>query len=326
MNLPPSHAISVPHQALHTFVVQASRTVGLPDDKAELLATLLTTNDLRGVFSHGTTQIATYARLMRDRVLNNKPVISVVKETPVSLLVDGDGGLGYFPAYEGTLALIEKVKAQGMGVLLTRNHGHFGAAGIYSRLTLAHDLLTFVTSGHQLDLQPGQPIFAAAGGSPMSFSAPAGEEEDLVLDFGAMHDLYASSPHRDEIARLAPGTVFRAIGMGAICQSWGGFPAGVPLDSQRAKRTFSGANQGSLVMAFRIDLFQDVAVFKGEMDAYVRAVRSLTPLEGFDESFLPGGVEAARAERYRAEGVPVGEEHRTRLEGLAAELQIDVLW
>lgn len=55
----------------------------------------------------------------------------------------------------------------------------------------------------------------------MSFSAPAGEEEDLVLDFGAMHDLYASSPHRDEIARLAPGTVFRAIGMGAICQSWG---------------------------------------------------------------------------------------------------------
>lgn len=66
MNLPPKQAVSVPHQALHTFVVQASQAVGLPDDNAELLATLLTTNDLRGVFSHGTTQIATYARLMRD--------------------------------------------------------------------------------------------------------------------------------------------------------------------------------------------------------------------------------------------------------------------
>lgn len=326
MNLPPKESISVPHHALQSFVVQAAQSVGLPADKAELLAELLTTNDLRGVFSHGTTQIATYARLMRDGVLNSRPAVSVVKETPVSLLVDGDGGLGYFPAYEGTQALIEKVKSQGMGILLTRNHGHFGAAGIYSRLTLPHDLLAFVTSGHQLDLQPGQSIFAAAGGSPMSFSAPAGEEESLLLDFGAIHDLYASSPHRDEIARLAPGTVFRSIGMGAICQSWGGFLAGVPLDPQRAQRTFSGANQGALVMAFRIDLFQSVDAFKREMDDYVRAVRRLSPLEGFDESFLPGGVEAAREQRYRVEGVPVGVEHRTRLEGLATELQLDVPW
>ncbi len=326
MNLPPKESISVPHHSLHIFVAQAAQSVGLPADKAELLAELLTNNDLRGVFSHGTTQIATYARLMRDGVLNSRPAVSVVRETPVSLLVDGDGGLGYFPAYAGTLALIEKVKSQGIGVLLTRNHGHFGAAGIYSRLTLPHDLLAFVTSGHQLDLQPGQPIFAAAGGSPMSFSAPAGEEESLLLDFGAIHDLYASSPHRDEIARLAPGTVFRSIGMGAICQSWGGFLAGVPLDPGRAQRTFSGANQGALVMAFRIDLFQSVDAFKREMDDYVRAVRRLSPLEGFDESFLPGGVEAARERRYRAEGVPVGVEHRKRLETLAEELHIQAPW
>lgn len=326
MNLPPKVSISVPHQALHDFVCKAAQTVGLPADKANLLAELLTANDLRGVFSHGTTQIATYARLMRDGVLNNKPNVHPLRETPVSLLMDGDGGLGYFPAYEGTLTLIEKVKAQGIGILLTRNHGHFGAAGIYSRLTLPHDLLAFVTSGHQLDLQPGQSIFAAAGGSPMSFSAPAGEEEHLVLDFGAIHDMYPSSPYRDAIARLAPGTVFRSIGMGAICQSWGGFLAGVPLDPKRAQRTFSGANQGSMVMAFRIDLFLGVAEFKREMDDYVRAVRQLLPLEGFDESFLPGGVEAARTKRYQMEGVPVGVEHRSRLEALAQELHIDTPW
>ena len=76
--------------------------MGLPAEKAELLAGLLTTNDLRGIFSHGTQQIATYAILMRDKKLNNDPQITTVKETPVSVLVDGDGGLGYFPAYEGT--------------------------------------------------------------------------------------------------------------------------------------------------------------------------------------------------------------------------------
>ncbi|MCB0184576.1 MAG: Ldh family oxidoreductase, partial [Caldilineaceae bacterium] len=121
----------------------------------------------------------------------------VAKETPVSVLVDGDGGLGYFASHMATQILIEKAKRQGIAIALTRNHGHFGAAGLYSRMTLPHDLLCFVTSGHQLHLEPGQPIFNAAGGSPMSFSSPAGEEESLVLDFGAMHDLCANSPHRD---------------------------------------------------------------------------------------------------------------------------------
>ena len=326
MNLPPSDFISVPHQALHQFVVTASTTVGLPEARAALLAELLTQNDLRGVFSHGTTQIATYARLMRDGILNPDPQVQVVQETPVSLLVDGDGGLGYFPAYDGTLALVEKAKAQGIAILLTRNHGHFGAAGLYSRMTLDQDLLTFVTSGHQLDLKPGDPIFSAAGGSPMSFSVPTAMEEPLVLDFGAMHDLYASSPYRDEIAQKAPGIVFRAIGLGAICQSWGGFLAGVPVDSARAIRVFQGANQGSLVITFRIDLFMSPSQFKQEMDEYVRQVRQLQPLVGFEESHLPGGVEAVRRKRYEAEGIPVGAEHRRRLEELASELSIPVAW
>lgn len=326
MNLPPSDYISVPPLALQTFVAQLGQTVGLPADKAALLAELLTANDLRGVFSHGTTQMATYARLLRDGILNHQPDVQVVKETPVSVLVDGDGGLGYFPSYMATQILIEKAKSQGIAIALTRNHGHFGAAGLYSRMTLPHDLLCFVTSGHQLELQPGQPLLSAAGGSPMSFSAPAGEEESLLLDFGAIHDLYANSPHREEIIRLAPGTVFRSLGMGAICQSWGGFLAGVPLDPARAKRAWSGANQGSLVMAFRIDLFMEPQQFKHEMDEYVRAVRKLQPLAGFDESFLPGGVEAMRARTYREQGIPVGPHHKKRLEEVAQEVGLPVPW
>jgi len=326
MNQPPSTFITVPHTAMQAFVTQLGQSVGLPADKAALLAELLTANDLRGVFSHGTTQMATYARLLRDGILNNQPDVQVVKETPVSVLVDGDGGLGYFPSYQATQILIEKAKSQGMAVALTRNHGHFGAAGLYSRMTLPHDLLCYVTSGHQLELQPGEPLLSAAGGSPMSFSSPAGEEESLLLDFGAIHDLYANSPHREEIIRLAPGTVFRSLGMGAICQSWGGFLAGVPLDPARAKRAWSGANQGSLVMAFRIDLFMEPAQFKQEMDEYVRAVRKLQPLPGFSESFLPGGVEAQRARTYREQGIPVGPQHQQRLEEVAQELGLPVPW
>jgi LDH2 family malate/lactate/ureidoglycolate dehydrogenase len=326
MNLPPETAIRVPHRDLRAFIAEAGQAVGLPQDKAGLLADLLVTNDLRGVFSHGSQQMATYARLMRENKLNDDPHVQVVHETPVSLLVDGDGGLGYFPAYEGTLALIEKVVRVGIAVLLTRNHGHFGAAGIYCRLTLPHDLLCFVTSGHQLRLSPGRSVFDAAGGSPMSFSAPTATEDPLVLDFGAMHDLYSSDPHRDEIARLAPGTVFRSIGLGAICQSWGGLLAGLPIDPDRAVRDYVGANQGSMVIAFQIALFMPPEQFKREMDKYVRRVRALKPLEGFEQAYLPGGVEAAREREYRQEGVPVGPDHQRRLQALADELGLCPPW
>ena len=70
MNLPPSTYLRVAHTDLQAFIAQMGQTVGLPTEKAELLAEMLTANDLRGVFSHGTTQMATYARLLRDGILS----------------------------------------------------------------------------------------------------------------------------------------------------------------------------------------------------------------------------------------------------------------
>ena len=75
-----------------------------------------------------------------------------------------------------------------------------------------------------------------------------------------------------------------------------------------------------------IDLFHDAAAFRREMDEYVRAVRQLQPLEGFDATHMPGGIEAEREARFREEGVPVGPEHRERLAGLADELGIEPPW
>lgn len=325
MNVPPRVFISVPHEALQEFVSRVAQRVGMPEDKANLLAELLVANDLRGVFSHGSQQIANYARALRDGHLNPNPHPFVVSETPTSVFVDGDGGLGYFPTVQGTLTVIEKAKANGIAISLTRNHGHIGAAGIYSRMTLEHNLLSFVTSGHQLGLAPGQPIQHAGGGSPMSFSTPT-NEDPIVVDFGTMVDLYKGSPAGDEIARLAPGVVLRAIGLGAICQTWGAMLAGVPFDPKRAVRKWSGANQGSLVIAFRIDLFVSPEAFKRETTEYAHTVRTLTPLEGFDASYLPGWIEAERSRRYRKEGIPVGEGHQRRLEEIGDELGIPVPW
>ena len=73
-------------------------------------------------------------------------------------------------------------------------------------------------------------------------------------------------------------------------------------------------------------LFADPAQFKREVDEYVRAARTLTPLEGFDASYLASGVEAANAQAFSRDGIPVGPEHQEKLATVAAEFGVKPPW
>jgi LDH2 family malate/lactate/ureidoglycolate dehydrogenase len=267
-----------------------------------------------------------YATEIRMNGINPRANITTVRETANSLLVDGDGGLGYFPAHEATLKTIEKAKEHGMAAMVTRNHGHIGAAGNYTRMTLEHDLLSFFTSGVQLRMKPESSITGASGGSPMSFSAPAMYEPPVVLDCGVTHNIQGDPAVLDELLRVAPGTVLRAFGFGTFCQIWGGLLSGLSVAVDRPKLPYHAANQGAMMFAFRISLFADVDVFKREMDDYSRQVRNLKPFAGTSGAFLPGGIEAEHERIYRIDGIPLCEAHQADLDALAKGIGISPPW
>jgi len=322
MNTPPGDAVRVPAEHLRAFTAAVLEASGMDADHAALLAGLLAGNDLRGVFSHGTRQVATYARDMRAGRLNPRPEVRLVDEAPATFAVDGDGGLGYFPAHRAAQELLERARAMGVAVAVTRNHGHIGAAGIYSRVLASAGLIGYVTSGHQLHLSPGERFTHAAGGSPHSFAVPTGKEPPFVLDFGAMHDLYDGDPNGPEVFRLAPGVVYRSIGLGAVCQSVGGFLAGVPADPERARRVFPGANQGAFLLAVDIERFQPIERFRAEMDEYIRRVHALAPMPGSGAAMLPGEPEWRRERAWAGEGVPVGPDHLKVLRAIGEEVGV----
>jgi LDH2 family malate/lactate/ureidoglycolate dehydrogenase len=290
--------------------------------QAELLADLLVTNDLRGVFSHGTHQVTAYADHFREGRLTPTAEISTVSETPTTLVLDGGGGLGYFPCYDAATRLIAKAQFAGIAVATTRNHGHFGAAGIYARIPLAHDLFCYVTSGHQLDLHPDDFVMNAAGGSPMAFGIPTGEEPPFALDFGAIHDMYGGQEEMVKIMEIVPSSVLRSFGLGCACQALGGLLCGVPIDPARAERTWSGANQGSFMIAVDIKLLFPLDQFKREMDEYARRVRQMTPFAGLTDALLPGAIEWQREQRFRENGIPISAHHAASLRKLAANYSL----
>ncbi len=289
-------------------------------DRASLLADLLVTNDMRGVYSHGSVQCSNYSHHFRHAQLDPNSTITTVRESPTTLVLDGGGGLGYFPCLEAIERVIEKARACGIAVAITSNHGHFGAAGIYARVPLPHGMISYVTSGHQLDLSPDRFVMAAAGGSPMAFGIPCGQEPDFVLDFGAVHDMYLGPEEMRPIVEMVPSTVLRSFGLGCACQALGGLLCGVPVDPARANRAWPGANQGSLMIVIDIEAIGSLEAFRTEMDEYSQRVRKLTPLPGIDASLLPGEIEERRYSDALRKGVTLGERQTDVLRALAKEL------
>ncbi|SFJ32465.1 Malate/lactate/ureidoglycolate dehydrogenase, LDH2 family [Paenibacillus sp. UNC496MF] len=324
MNTDRREGMKVDKEKLKRLVREIAQKVGMPEEKAAFLAELLVKNDLRGIFSHGTVQIAAYARIMRDGLINPDPQCRIATESSATMLIDGDGGLGYFAAFRGAEALMDRCRKTGIAAAVTRNHGHIGAAGIYARLLAENDLIGYVTSGHQLSLRPEDSIMRAAGGSPMSFAVPGGAEGPMVLDFGAMHDLYEDSPHVSQLFDLAPGLVFRSMGLGFMCQALGGFLAGVPVEEERAARRYQGANQGSLIIALDPGSFLDIGVLKHEMAAYRKLTSNMRPMPGYDRATLPGVLESEREADFGTSGIPVDEHHKAVLSEAAAEYGVEL--
>ena len=113
----------------------------MPGGDAGLLAGILTRNNRRCIYSHGTGQVPYYLQKIKDGDINPRPRIATVSEAPGALVMDGDGGLGYFPCWHGTRRIIEKARTGGVAVLTTRNHQHFGSAGNYTRLAIEQDCI-----------------------------------------------------------------------------------------------------------------------------------------------------------------------------------------
>ena len=108
---------------------------------------------------------------------------------------------------------------------------------------------------------------------------------------------------------MVPSTVLRSFGLGCACQALGGLLCGVPVDPERATREWTGADQGSMMIAVDIKTLFPVEQFKQEMDEYARKVRMMMPLPGLDRALLPGAIEWEREQEWAQTGIPVGSRH-----------------
>jgi LDH2 family malate/lactate/ureidoglycolate dehydrogenase len=314
-NVPPTSGIRVPQGDLQDLVARCFAASGTSAADAELISRLLVRTDLRGVHSHGTQQAPGYTALMRQGRVNPQPRLQVVHETATTRVVDGDGGMGHFPCYEGTVWAIEAAKRYGTAAVTTRNHFHFGAASKYTLLALDRDCIGIAISSHRYPLRPDAPIGRVNGGSPISIAVPAGDQPPLVLDMGA-----GLLPWSEELFKQSPFSYFKELGIAAVNRTLGGVLAGIFLPQFQPPESPWESNQGAFIAVYDLACFMPLDQAKAQMDRFIAEARAMRPFPGFERAELPGGLEWQRQQDYARDGIPVSPAHQQGLQGMADEL------
>jgi L-2-hydroxycarboxylate dehydrogenase (NAD+) len=334
MNRPPEQFERIDAEQLRRYSDACFVAAGLRADHAALMADLLTRSDLRGVRSHGNRAMPRYCRSIREGQTNGQPDLKVLRETDTSILVSGDGGLGYAPMMQATEAAIAKAREKGVAVGATCHHGHYGSAGHYVRRAMEAGCTAFSVQG----THPGH--FGEGGGNPgkqsaywgnppICFGLPGEQGPPLILDAATciLAD-YQRGPEFDALQSLIPAAFFKSMGYTGIATALGGAFVGQNNDAARAvPERWPRAKAGGLIIVMNLGLFTDPAEVTSGVDDLVEGVRrEMSPLPGYDEATTPGTIEHRNEQAYRRDGIPIAADELEKLEAAGDELGVAVPW
>jgi LDH2 family malate/lactate/ureidoglycolate dehydrogenase len=159
------------------------RAWGMAPDVIRVAADVMVDTDLAGIDSHGISMLMLYEEALDLDQLNRTPQPRVVRQSPVTALIDGDAGLGHVSAVMGMELAIGKAKSSGVGIVSVYNSTHFGAAGYYAAMASQRGLLGMVTCTTRGN--PVLPTRSAApvlGTNPIAFAAPTRRNLPFLLD------------------------------------------------------------------------------------------------------------------------------------------------
>ncbi|MBV8615430.1 MAG: Ldh family oxidoreductase [Acetobacteraceae bacterium] len=314
---------------------------GMPEENAEQTSEILAWADLHGVDSHGISMLPGYDRLRRQRRARMDARPEIVRETPVSALIDGGGGLGHVPARFAMCMAIDKARRAGLAAVAVRNSAHFGACGFYTLMAAEAGLVGMAaTSASGIQVAPTFGRQARLGTDPWSFAAPSADGAPFLLDMATTTVAAGRVRNKaNENETCPPGWVLTRDGLpstdpleasrkGGFLTSLGGSPesssykgyglavmvnilssclSGATLitDPLHTKKPH-GQDIGHFLMAIDPGLFRDPAEFQADVARFLGDLRATEPLDPARPVMVAGDPQRRLAARRMAEGIPVG--------------------
>ena len=289
--------IRVQPDALKDFCVRALRQMDVPEDDARITANVLVAADFRGISSHGVARLRRYVNGLRDGVMVARPKTKVVTETPTTLLIDADGGLGQPVSHQAMEKAIQKAEEYGVGFASTVPRGKLE---VYRRLGKSIPLGWATDETGEPTNETGRVLDnlkERAGGGLL----PLGGAGELL----GGHKGYGLTLLVDILSGVLPGAAYANL-------VYPKDEEGKPLPSAI----------GHFLGAWRVDAFRPVDEFKAAMDDLQRRLKNAPKAEGQDRIYVHGEKEYEEAERNSREGVPLNPKVAADLRAIGDELDV----
>ncbi len=331
---------------------------GMPAAFAQRTAEVMAWADLHGIDSHGISMLPAYFERHQSGRVNMRAQPRILRETPVSALVDGDGGLGHEPSRQAMELAIAKAQAVGMAAVCVRNSSHFGACGFYAKMAADAGLIGMVaTSASIVQVAPTGGAEARLGTDPWAFAAPGRDNEPFVLDMATTtvaagrirnkaneglptppgwlltRDGLPSTDALEvqkggfltSLGGSAEGSSYKGYGLAVMVNILSSCLSGATLvtDPMHAKKP-AGMDIGHFFLALSPALFREEGAFEADVAALCDTLRATRPVDPAQPVMVAGDPERRNAARRMQDGIPVGRNLLLRIKQIAEES--DVPW
>jgi LDH2 family malate/lactate/ureidoglycolate dehydrogenase len=340
-------------EALRGQIAAILSSWGIPTEHVAATAHVLVESDLRGVDSHGVSMLTLYDDFRRTSRLTISPRVHVVRESPVTALLDGDGGLGHFPGLRAMDLAIDKCAKTGVGIVAVRNSNHYGAAGVYALRAVERGFIgVSMTATWRPAIVPTFGAQPMLGTNPIAFAAPTRRNIPFCLDMAtstvALNKVKLAALLGKEIlpgwalddqgrvvtnaATAMKHISLTPLGGTSEMSSHKGY--GLAAMVEVLSTTLSGAffsptraaehpdadryNVGHFFMALDPRAFRGEGEFENDLDAFIDALHA-TRRESPDQPVLVAGEpEAQSRERRLRDGIPLSDELVAKLKSIAS--------
>ncbi|OQA22885.1 MAG: putative oxidoreductase YjmC [Actinobacteria bacterium ADurb.Bin346] len=175
--------VYVSFDKLEKFMTDAFIKAGVPSDDAGICAEVLIDADKRGIDSHGTGRLKPiYLDRIKAGLQSPVTKIEVIKETPATMVIDGNNGMGQVIAKKAMQYAIEKAEKCGLGMTAVRNSTHYGFAGYYAIMATKKDMIGITGTNARPSIAPTFGIENMLGTNPLVFGMPTDEDFPFTID------------------------------------------------------------------------------------------------------------------------------------------------
>lgn len=310
--------------------------VGIEEKHATTIAEHLVLANLRGIDSHGVSKVSIYTKRLEENIVNIDTSYSILKETPVSALLDGKNSMGIPIATKGMEIAVEKAKETGVGIVGIHHSNHAGMLAAYTSYAAANNCIALATTNAPPSMAPWGGREKFFGTNPFSYGIPTGNEIDIVFDMATTVVAKGKIVLAERENRQIPlGWAISKDGKettnpkealdGIILPTGGPKGYGIAFLVEVLSGLLTGANYGPYIgdlftnfekeqnvgqffIVMRADLFEDIDVFKERMDRLVKEIREVKRMDNVDKIYLPGEIELELKAKREKAGIPVSQE------------------